>query len=84
MPLPNSLYNHIALASTNEDWRELNNLLHRKLEERLDFLLVVSKMLDSDLDTDKEYLELSALCTMTQEIISMRTLASKILTPRSR
>ena len=87
----NDIYQLVTQASTNEDWRELNNLLHCQLEQRMEVLYPglttqtgALKKKTPLLDTDEKCLELNALCTMTQEIISMRTLASKILTPRSR
>jgi hypothetical protein len=91
---PNTIYFWIARASTTEEWRRLNTRVHDELEKRLEELAPgvtgpgsfpkLTKEQERALDFDPKLCELNALGTMTQEILSMRTAAEKVLNPRQR
>lgn len=90
----NSVYYHIARASTTMEWRDLNNRVHKLYEQRMEEiapgfpgtvrLAELTEDQKHQLDFDPRLCELNALGTMTQEIVSMRTAAEKVLDPHKR
>ncbi len=75
---PSTIYYEIARASTTEEWRRLNNRLHDELERR------IAQVAPRDLDTDARLCELNALCTLSHEIVTMRTKGEELLGLRPR
>ena len=62
----------IARAQTHDDWRSLNDRLHRALEQRIEEIRVEGDI--KLLDTDEELTRLNTLCTLTHEVMRLRNI----------